>query len=269
LAVAPDYWSALVASGLYPDYPTIVKNLNAAGLGSSAPPAAALAAGLVAMCIETPGREVIDSWSSTGCLGTRPPASDEIVLAIADFDVPCLIAGSSTRDGESLKIRALWEDGTGIAIVGLDREVECFQSFDELLPALDPVAFRHDAVVALRIAIARLKSDGVTSEPRGCTILPTLREQLASADMGVARSAFGAMAQILRPKVDWPKGLDEHAIRTGESGNDPAHTSHLGTAMRITISKHGPGWRLHFWLGQEGITFANLAPHGSSFIADH
>lgn len=265
LHVTEHYWHALSLSGQYPDFATLHGNLTRSGLGAAAAPAAALAAAIVTMSRVVPVTQVIDSWKSDGCLATTKGPCDAVVEAIAELDVDANVAGSIARDEESLEIQLLWEDERDLVLVEKRLVAQCYTAFSELLPAINPLDFKAQPEVALKVVLSQM-NPATMAGTRSFRISERLRSQLYNADRALLRRALFVMATVLGPKESWPKGLDEHALRQGPGGNDPPVTSSAGTGTRVTVSKHGAGWRLHFWLGADGVVFANLATHSETDI---
>jgi hypothetical protein len=261
VVVTAGYWGQLQACGSEPSYERIKQALDRAGMGSLVETAMTIVAALQSATETVHWVGVLTEWSASGCLGSKvhPGIAEEVVVAASRLLPPgarC-VAGATTRDEEDIRMQGI--DVDGLSDVSETLRVSCHPRVETYLETLDPIDFVDEPELAVEISSARLQRTGSGRLSR-FQVLPEFGASLARMDASMKRRTFEAMAHLLLPKPQRPPGLEEHAVRTGVGANASSLRSRRGVFLRVDLSKHGIGWRLHLWRGQDGVTFSHVAP---------
>lgn len=260
--LAPDCWAAAAKDDSLASFEGIQTRLGADSAFAGA--VIQVLASLLGLLEPYATDIVLYDWSSTGCLHHNPCRSSatEVVTVAASLQPRRVgILAAETPEIETIEIEKLEQTDDDLDTIEVSFRVECFASPADLLAALDTADYVDRPDIAIAIALDQLLPGG-SARPE-FQVLPQLAPSLARLTLPMRRSAISTMASALLPVAMRPRGLEEHAIRTGEGGNDPQVTSRWGKAQRATISKRGAGWRVHYWRGAETVTFSNVCVHAS------
>lgn len=207
---------------------------------------------------------VLYEWTSSGCLqrnGCRSSTREVVTVAASLQPRRVGIVAAELDETELVDVEQFDQDSDDLRTVDVSFNVVCLPSPVDLLDELDPADYVDRPEVAIAIVLDRIFPEG--GDRPAFHVLPELASSLTALSSALKRSAIETMAASLLPANSRPRGLEEHAIRTGPGGNDPQVRSRWGNAFRATISKRGAGWRLHYWRGLGVVTFSNVCMHES------
>jgi len=204
--------------------------------------------------------------SAGGCLGTdacEAVASEVRTAAILSTGPMPIVAGSNRREFETLTA-TVYNDTNGSATeTGAVTEVACAPMPLDLLGVADILEWLDTPSLVARAIRIRLDDEGVPPSASELVLLPTFCSSLQSLPRERRLDAVRSAALLCLPLAERPRGLKERPIRVTANPNSEQLQSMRGGAYRVTLSKHGAGWRLHYWRDERAVTAALVTDHDS------
>jgi hypothetical protein len=151
---------------------------------------------------------------------------------------------------------------------------------EDLLPLIDVQDLWHteeDAGIVDAIKQQWRKDWGKqTSVALAFSLGPHFRESVIAAGLDTNRVTLGKInrfaATVIADQIQYVQGARIHALRTTAAGESPQRIRRRdqASAWRLDITKHGAGWRLHYWHipGPNGgsIEFSNVCKESDDAI---